>query len=336
MPNNDVHVNKLSEDTKKSMASRIAMAIIIVLIVLPSVLIGDYLLFALVLFVLCISGYELIRTTKASYKSDFKIYIATLFSTAIPFILTPILTNMELGAPVYDLVHGFSSFRFISFFIFLIFISNFLIVLTDKNFSISLAFYFISMEIFIYLGSLSIMYLRNIPLLKPLDAANVGTNVYDAFVGLDSRLFFSALLLIYIAMGAILNDVFAYFVGVLFGKHKMCPNISPKKTWEGFFGGVILSTLFTFSIALSLSASSLPLFQTFTFDRWYIYLIISLIAPLLGTVGDLIFSSIKRHFGIKDFGTLLGAHGGILDRMDSLYITFIFATTIIELVVAFI
>ena len=54
MPNNDVHVNKLSEDTKKSMASRIAMAIIIVLIVLPSVLIGDYLLFALVLFVLCI------------------------------------------------------------------------------------------------------------------------------------------------------------------------------------------------------------------------------------------------------------------------------------------
>ncbi len=128
-----------------------------------------------------------------------------------------------------------------------------------------------------------------------------------------------------------LSDTFAYFVGRKFGKHKLSPVISPKKTVEGAIGGVIctaaLNTVlfFVFRIKFNLSESiNLPL-----------VLISSVILSVISIFGDLAASTIKRHHGIKDFGNLLPGHGGIMDRFDSSCFVFPALYAIISLVNAF-
>lgn len=113
----------------------------------------------------------------------------------------------------------------------------------------------------------------------------------------------------FILLITIFTDTFAYITGILIGKHKMCPNISPKKTWEGFIGGTAFGT-FVGSV-----------FYITAFDyTGNIFKLISIvmILSIIGQLGDLLFSSIKRHFGIKDFGNIMPGHGGILDRLDSI------------------
>lgn len=116
------------------------------------------------------------------------------------------------------------------------------------------------------------------------------------------------LLMLYVAFGAFLTDTGAYFCGITFGKHKMLPRISPNKTWEGaiggYFFGAILSCLYGILVLKVLPIS------------WVI--VTSLCMPIVSQIGDLAFSSIKRHYGIKDFGNEFPGHGGILDRVDSL------------------
>lgn len=102
-------------------------------------------------------------------------------------------------------------------------------------------------------------------------------------------------------------DSFAYVCGSLFGKHKMFPDISPKKSWEGFFGGMLLSLGFVYFLA--------PLLEILSRGEW---LILTIIIVLTATIGDLIESAIKRNAGMKDSGKFLPGHGGFLDRFDSL------------------
>jgi phosphatidate cytidylyltransferase len=106
------------------------------------------------------------------------------------------------------------------------------------------------------------------------------------------------------------NDTFAYFAGVLFGKHKMAPTISPKKSWEGLIGGLIASVIgggLVFNFA----------FET----AWYIGSAIGVMTVVTATCGDLIESAIKRDLAIKDMSNLLPGHGGIMDRIDSALFT---------------
>ena len=101
-------------------------------------------------------------------------------------------------------------------------------------------------------------------------------------------------------------DMGAYFTGVTIGKHKLCPNISPKKTVEGAIGGIVSSIIV--SVILSLC-----------FDKGIILpLILTVPFCILGMVGDLFASAIKRSVGLKDYGSLIPGHGGILDRVDSI------------------
>ena len=110
-----------------------------------------------------------------------------------------------------------------------------------------------------------------------------------------------------------LGDAGAYFVGVLAGKHKLCPNISPKKTIEGAVGGVI--------ICIITSCTALLIFELVIYRDMKINYInaalISFIGALLSIIGDLSFSVIKRSYAVKDYGDLIPGHGGILDRFDS-------------------
>lgn len=106
-------------------------------------------------------------------------------------------------------------------------------------------------------------------------------------------------------------DIGAYFVGVTMGKHKLCPVISPKKTVEGFFGGIALAIIDMVAYALILQFG-------FGFSINYFYVVIyGILGALAGVMGDLSFSVIKRQTGIKDYGHLIPGHGGILDRFDS-------------------
>lgn len=103
------------------------------------------------------------------------------------------------------------------------------------------------------------------------------------------------------------NDSFAYLAGTAFGRHKMAPRISPKKSWEGFVAGTVGTTL-VWVAAGALPGIDLPL-------QWRIA--IGLAASIAAVIGDLAESRIKREVGVKDSGTLLPGHGGVLDRFDS-------------------
>jgi phosphatidate cytidylyltransferase len=118
-------------------------------------------------------------------------------------------------------------------------------------------------------------------------------------------------------------DVFAYAVGMLIGKHKLIPEISPKKTIEGSIGGIVFCV-----IAMVLYGWILEHFGIFEV-RYPVILLYGLLGSLGGVMGDLTMSVIKRQVGIKDYGNLIPGHGGILDRFDSVMITAILTETLL-------
>lgn len=109
------------------------------------------------------------------------------------------------------------------------------------------------------------------------------------------------------------NDTFAYLVGKSMGKHKLFERVSPKKTIEGFLGGAIFAAFAGFLIS-KLYIQPNPAFSNKSILIWTI---IALIVSVFGTIGDLIESKFKRIAGVKDSGSIMPGHGGILDRLDS-------------------
>lgn len=107
------------------------------------------------------------------------------------------------------------------------------------------------------------------------------------------------------------NDSGAYLVGTAFGRHRLMERISPKKSWEGFIGGLVFSALVAWLISGWLGVVDR--------NEW---IIISLIISIAGTYGDLIESMLKRSMGVKDSGTIMPGHGGFLDRFDSALLSF--------------
>lgn len=108
-------------------------------------------------------------------------------------------------------------------------------------------------------------------------------------------------------LGVTFSDIGGYAAGVLFGKHPMAPAISPKKSWEGLAGSLLVGT----------TASTLAV--TFLLGHhWIVGIALGIMLVITGTLGDLVESQVKRDLGIKDMGTLLPGHGGIMDRLDSL------------------
>ena len=112
-------------------------------------------------------------------------------------------------------------------------------------------------------------------------------------------------------IGAWITDIFAYFTGMLFGKHKLSPVISPKKTVEGSIGGIILCTLSFAGYGYVLNITS----EIHT--NIILFSILGFFASLVSQLGDLIMSAIKRKHDVKDYGSIFPGHGGVLDRFDS-------------------
>ena len=105
------------------------------------------------------------------------------------------------------------------------------------------------------------------------------------------------------------NDIGGYATGVLFGKHPIAPQVSPKKSWEGFAGSLVVQCLI--GVAAFIWVFDAP---------WWQGLIMGAVLTVTATAGDFIESAIKRDIGVKDMGSLLPGHGGIMDRLDSLVI----------------
>ena len=115
-----------------------------------------------------------------------------------------------------------------------------------------------------------------------------------------------------VLIGAWVSDVCAYFTGVLFGKHKLIPEVSPKKTVEGAVGAVVCTTLamVLYGLIISVFTELVP--------NYLVLAVSGAVLSVTGQVGDLLASVIKREHGVKDYGTLLPGHGGIMDRFDSI------------------
>ncbi|AOW92389.1 phosphatidate cytidylyltransferase [Rhodococcus sp. WMMA185] len=123
-------------------------------------------------------------------------------------------------------------------------------------------------------------------------------------------------------IAVVCSDVGGYAAGVLFGKHPMVPAISPKKSWEGFFGSLLFCVIGSIlSVTLILDANLM------------IGVLLGVALVITATIGDLIESQVKRELGIKDMGTLLPGHGGIMDRLDSLlpsaFVTWLVLTALV-------
>ncbi len=121
-------------------------------------------------------------------------------------------------------------------------------------------------------------------------------------------------------IGAWVPDTFAYFTGVLFGKHKLIPDVSPKKTVEGAIGGLVFCVLAFVGFALIYNNFLIPevsIPENSSLLPVGLMAVIGLLAGIVSMVGDLTMSLIKRHYGIKDYGKILPGHGGFLDRFDS-------------------
>ena len=107
------------------------------------------------------------------------------------------------------------------------------------------------------------------------------------------------------------SDIFAYFSGYFFGRHKLCPKISPKKTVEGAVGGVVGTMIFSALFGYYCMWGSSPL----------VWGAIGLVVSIISMFGDLTASIFKRKMGIKDYGKLIPGHGGVMDRIDSILFT---------------
>lgn len=127
----------------------------------------------------------------------------------------------------------------------------------------------------------------------------------------------------YLFLVTIITDTYAYLVGSLIGRNKLLEQISPKKTWEGTIGGTIFGVLVGTCFYTTIIDPKLPI---------YVVILMTLFLSILGQFGDLVFSSIKRYYGKKDFSNIMPGHGGILDRLDSIIFVilgFMFFITII-------
>lgn len=193
-------------------------------------------------------------------------------------------------------------------------------------------------------------------LVKDFDFLDVGKVLLIVnYVGIGAAAilllrFLGVRFIVYVALIGVLTDSFALFIGIPFGKHKMVPSISPKKSWEGAIAGTIVATVFASLFAIFYGVIFSPdgwlgsmfnpsgyvtIFDNFTSlgdePLWLQGLLIvpiTFLGSVVSQIGDLAASKMKRTYEIKDFSKILPGHGGILDRFDSVLLTSLFLISV--------
>lgn len=252
------------------MKKRILSAIIMMVIFIPLLLLGGKPFVILMCLLAGLSLYELLNTAKS--KNNFPTFMKVISYIILLFICTRNINSLDFN---YTL-----DYKIISIIIFLLLLP--LVFYDDnKRYNINDGLFLIGAVLFLGFSFNLLIIARNYDLYK----------------------------IVYLLIISIITDTFAYITGMLVGTHKLCPNISPKKTIEGMIGGtfmgVVVGTCF-YHVFINPSVSLAVL------------IILTLLLSIVGQLGDLVFSMIKRHYNKKDFSDLIPGHGGILDRFDSL------------------
>ncbi|MDD2398637.1 MAG: phosphatidate cytidylyltransferase [Bacilli bacterium] len=331
-------MNKMNAEAKQTMRTRIITAVVIFVLAVPAVIVGGWFFAALIFVGAIFAIHEIINAVKHnSYPLALHIFVYVMTLSLIFWIfmrhnieyiqsLNETLGPEDTPIFIFDLTKwsfssGFEDVQISTMGVTSTLFTLFVFAIFSKNFKMTDVTYLFTMMIFLGVSLQSLLFLRYYP-------------QYNFFVTggeYQPNVIQSGLLIVYVFLGVTTTDVGAYFIGVLFGKHKMNSRISPKKTWEGFFGGIIASFIISFTFGYLIAFFKMPMLTFLTVDKWYWILLLSILIPIIATLGDFVFSAIKRHFEIKDFGTLFPGHGGVLDRIDSLLCTSLAVTVIIVL-----
>ena len=324
----EIEVNKLDKEKKASLANRVIVALAILAVVVPCLVLGGYFFFGLILAASIIAIFESIHATRKKYKWYVWVIV---YLTTISFIYWGIVkwnVTDYLADPTHFTFSLEDHYRSLFISIYGIAVELgllFFCAVVHEDFSMAdIAFLFL-MSLLVGIGMQSLLFIRYYGF--PIFSAAGYDTTTSAF-----RFWGSLVLFFFAEFTCVMTDTWAYFAGVFFGKHKMNPRISPKKTWEGFFGGWILGGLSGLAFAMINDANGFPLLPSMKIfgegSAWWWPVLLCFTIPLVGTLGDLTFSFIKRHFGIKDFSKIFGAHGGMLDRADSVIFVAIYTSII--------
>lgn len=252
------------------MTKRIISAIIMIAIFVPLIIIGGQ-PFSIFMTLLSVMGlYELIHIRES--KKEFPVLMKVFAYLLVIFFA---LTNAKAIDFQYNMDYRVMAFIIFAFLAPMVFIND------SKKYNLNDSLFLIGSVLFVGLSFNLLTITRN----------------------------FDISYIIYLLLITTITDTFALFSGMLIGKHKLCPTISPKKTVEGLIGGVFMGTFVSSAFYITVINPGMSL---------VLLIFVTAILALVGQVGDLVFSSIKRYYGKKDFSDLIPGHGGILDRFDSL------------------
>ena len=343
-------INKLSLSSKNSMLTRILTGIVLMAVVIPCIAYGNWPFFVLSILLAIVGIHEILRAPGAGRYSLLVKVVVYVF--VLSFIFWAFIKNWA-GSSTPNPFNGTSEFYLSNIFVSILGIvlyamALFLIAVSTPKFQLSDATYLFTVGLFFALGFQGMLFLRYFPNSQGItylsqtgvpvlwgENVTCGTFFSDYYHahGLNQT-FNSCLVFIFMLLGTWGADVGAYFVGVLFGKHRMNPRISPHKTWEGFFGGFAFSMLCSLGFAAiceySFQSPLVPgilqfqdsaLFETINVMNgaaWPFLVGLAFLMPIVGNIGGFTFSLVKRQFGIKDFGNLFPGHGGVIDRFDSI------------------
>ena len=252
------------------MKTRVISAIFILLFFIPILIIGG-IYFDIAVCILAVGGlYELIKV--GSTEKKFPIIMQIISYIVLIYICTRNINSVDFN---YKYSYQMISTILLVFFLPLVFYND------NNKYNVKSAMFLLGSVILLgYSFNLIIIY-RNYELTR----------------------------LIYLLLISTMTDTFAYITGLLIGNHKMAPKISPKKTIEGFVGGVLIGTIVStaYYVTIINPTSSIVIVSLITMSLC-----------IIGQLGDLVFSMIKRNYDVKDFSNLIPGHGGILDRFDSI------------------
>ena len=280
------------------MKTRIITAVVGLAVLAVVLAFFDTILFDLVLAAICLLAIHEVFTAMGFGKKQWYLYAA-----AVPFTMLLMLSSSG-AARAALLAVGFLTVLFY----------NVVLITHDKTLD------FGKLSGFIYFSGVILFCFYSLIHLKrclPMDMYG-----YDAI--------YFILLILCFAWG---GDTCAYFAGRAFGKHKLCPVVSPKKTVEGAVGGVLGTMVFgvLITVIYSIAADRMEEFtrSNIGVSMYVIIALLACVAAVLGIYGDLFASVVKRQCGIKDYGTIFPGHGGILDRFDSVMFIAPFVTMVV-------
>ena len=253
------------------MTKRVISAVVMIAVFLPFLIIGGT-PFVILMSVLGVLGlYELLKV-RGNVKKKFPVVMRIIAYLMTVFLIVNNASSIDLQ---YDLDYRLVSAIMFLFLVPMVFINN------SKKYNLNDALFLVGSVVFIGLSFNLLTVIRN----------------------------FNVAYIIYLLLITTMTDSFALFTGMFIGKHKLAPEISPKKTIEGAIGGSLMGTIIATAFYTTVISSSVPL---------VFVILITAALTAVGQIGDLAFSAIKRYYGQKDFSDLIPGHGGILDRFDSL------------------